>query len=122
MLRFLTSLPFLFSIYTVMSVGGMVLVKHTFPAFKLAYAQQGLFNLPALQLAAGASMYVFSFLTWMVILSRAPLIVAYPIAVGLTMAASAACAIFILGEQLTWSSGVGVALIFAGVMLLTKAA
>lgn len=119
-MRFLTSLPFLYSIYTLMSVGGMVLVKRTFPVFKLVYAQHGLFTLPTLQLAVGASLYVFSFLTWMVILTRAPLIVAYPIAVGLTMSTSAVCAIFILGEQLTWSSVIGVGLIFAGVMFLTK--
>ncbi|WP_408952601.1 DMT family transporter [Lysobacter sp. Hz 25] len=114
-------MPLLFLIYTSLSVGGMVLVKYALPALKASWEQQHQFlNLPGLLVATGAAMYVFSFLTWMVILARAPLSTAYPIAVGLAISMSSLCAVFILKEQLSGVGMLGIALIFAGVVLLTK--
>lgn len=115
------STPILFGLYTLMSVSGMVLVKYAAPLLKSAIAEGHNWKVPAALALMGAGLYAASFLTWMVILVRSSLIIAYPIAVGLTMAFSTICAIFILGEKMTLASGLGVALVFVGVFLLTRA-
>ncbi|ALN93111.1 DMT family transporter [Lysobacter gummosus] len=114
-------MPLLFLIYTVLSVGGMVLVKYALPSFKAAWDQQHqIFNIHALWVGTGATMYVVSFLTWMIILARAPLSIAYPIAIGLSLAGSSLCAVFILKEQLSTMGLLGIGLIFIGVVLLSR--
>ncbi|SEP05572.1 EamA-like transporter family [Luteibacter sp. UNC138MFCol5.1] len=112
----------LFAAYTLLSVGGMVVAKRALPALKVAFAQGHDWFHPAVLVALGGAMYVCSFLTWMVILSRSPLMTAYPAAVGLTMAFSTLCAIVFLGETLTVASVAGVLLIFAGVLVLARSA
>lgn len=114
------STPILFAVYTVLSVGGMVLVKHAAPALKAAMAQHGSIVNPALLVGGGAAMYVLGFLTWMVILIRSPLTVAYPVAVGLTMTFSTVCAVLFLRETVTWSTLAGSVLVFAGIVLLAR--
>jgi drug/metabolite transporter (DMT)-like permease len=115
------STPFLFTAYTVFSVAGMVLVKYAAPGLKAAVSQGTSILLPGLLVAGGAGMYVLGFLLWMVILTRSPLTVAYPIAVGLTMVFSTLCAVLFLRETLTWSAIAGMVLVFLGVVLLAKA-
>jgi multidrug transporter EmrE-like cation transporter len=112
----------LFAAYTLLSVGGMVVAKRALPALKIAMSQGHDWLAPATLVALGGGMYVCSFLTWMVILSRSPLMSAYPTAVGLTMAFSTICAMLFLGESLTVASVAGVLLIFAGVVVLARAA
>lgn len=114
------STPILFTAYTVFSVAGMVLVKYAAPALKAAMVQGASAVAPGLLVVGGASMYVLGFLLWMVILTRSPLTVAYPIAVGLTMAFSTVCAAVFLRESLTWSTFVGMLLVFVGIVLLAR--
>lgn len=114
------STPYLFTAYTVFSVAGMVLVKYAAPALKAAMSQGTSIMLPGLIVAGGASMYVLGFLLWMVILTRSPLTVAYPIAVGLTMVFSTVCAVLFLRESLTWSTVAGMSLVFFGIVLLAR--
>lgn len=114
------STPILFALYTLLSVSGMVLVKYAAPILKATIAQGHGWRSPGALTALGAILYVVGFLTWMLILVRTPLIVAYPTAVGLTMAFSTVCAMFFLGEHLTLTSGLGALLVFAGVFLLAR--
>lgn len=113
-------LPLLFAAYTLSSVGGMVLVKYALPTFKAAWAQHQAYGWPGLLVAIGASMYVLSFTLWMVILSRAPLSIAYPIAMGLTLSMSTLAAVFVLKEHLSGAGIGGIVLIFIGLVLLTR--
>lgn len=113
-------LPLLFAVYTVLSVGGMLLVKYALPAFKLAWEQQQAYLWPGALVACGAGMYAVSFMVWMVILARAPLSIAYPIAMGLTLSVSTLCAVLLLREHLSAAGIAGIVLIFAGVVLLAR--
>lgn len=114
------SLPLLFAAYTVLSVSGMVLVKYAAPLLKSALAVGGSLMFPGMLVAAGAGMYVAGFALWMLILIRTPLTVAYPVAVGLTMAFSTVAAVALLGETLKWQTMVGSLLVFAGVVMLAR--
>ncbi len=110
----------LFAVYTIFSVTGMVLVKHAAPMLKIAHAQGGQLLYPGFLIASGAGLYIAGFLVWMVILTRSPLTVAYPIAVGLTMAFSTVCAVLFLHESMTLSTSIGSLLVFLGVVLLAR--
>jgi drug/metabolite transporter (DMT)-like permease len=113
-------LPALFAAYTLLSVSGMVLIKHAVPGLKSALSAGSSPVASASLVAAGAAMYVLGFGLWMVILARTPLTIAYPIAVGLTIAFSAIAAVLVLGEPLKWQTVAGMLLIFAGVVLLAR--
>ena len=113
-------LPLLFAVYTVLSVGGMLLVKHAAPMLKLAWQQQQARLWPGAMVAGGAGMYAVSFMVWMVILARAPLSTAYPIAMGLTLSVSTLCAVLLLREHLSAAGLAGIVLIFAGVALVAR--
>lgn len=117
---FSVPLPFLFAAYTLFSVAGMVLVKYAIPALKAAAAAGTSVFIPGALVATGAGLYVAGFALWMVILARTPLTIAYPIAVGLTMAFSTVAAILILGEAMKSQTVVGTLLVFVGIVLLTR--
>jgi multidrug transporter EmrE-like cation transporter len=113
-------LQLLFAVYTLLSVAGMVLMKYAMPLVKEAATNSSSVFAPTALVAAGAGMYVVSFALWMVILARTPLTVAYPIAVGLTMALSTFAAVAILGEAVKWQTLAGMCLVFAGIVLLSR--
>lgn len=110
----------LMAIYVVLSVAGMVLVKLWLPRVQSAWASGSGVVKPGILLVAGASLYILSFLAWMMILARSPLTIAYPIAVGLTMMLSTASAIFFLDESLSLTAALGMLLVFAGIVLLSR--
>jgi len=116
----LMSTPILFAAYTIFSVSGMVLVKYSTPLLKTAISKGHTVIYPGLLVSGGAVMYIIGFLLWMVILAREPLTVAYPIAVGLTMLFSTACALLLLHESITWSAAAGALLVLVGVTLLAR--
>lgn len=116
----LLSTPVLFAAYTLFSVSGMVLFKHATPKLKLALAAGESWIGPGALVLSGAGMYVLGFLLWLVILSREPLTVAYPIAVGLTMVFSAVLAVVVLREQISWTMALGALLVLAGITLLAR--
>ena len=70
-------------------------------------------------LSAGFVLYVISFVIWIKILARMPLSVAYPIAIGLTLAFSTAGAAVLLGERIGIVRIAGILLIFAGCVALS---
>lgn len=115
------STPALFAAYTLFSVAGMVIVKRAAPALKAAHASAGSILQPALFVGTGALLYVLGFSLWMIILARTPLMVAYPVAVGLTMVFSFVAAVAVLGESLSWQAVLGAVLVFAGIGLLARA-
>jgi drug/metabolite transporter (DMT)-like permease len=114
------STPVMFAAYTLFSVSGMVLFKHAAPKLKVALAAGEAYLAPAALVCTGAGMYVLGFLLWLVILSREPLTVAYPIAVGLTMVFSAVLAVVVLKEHISWTMALGALLVLLGITLLAR--
>lgn len=110
----------LYLIYTAASVSGLLLVKAYLPSLKQAIGSGTLFRTEVLFVAIGAFLYIFSFLVWMLILSRLELSVAYPIAIGLTLVFSTISAALMLGEQMAPGRIAGIVVVFAGVWLITR--
>jgi multidrug transporter EmrE-like cation transporter len=74
---------------------------------------------PVLLALLGAFSYGASFVLWLVVLARVPLSVAYPIAVGVTIAFSTLFAWLLLREPMSLRLILGLVLIVAGVTLVS---
>lgn len=112
--------PLLFSLYTIPSVAGLVVMKHGLTTARESWSAGTYFGMPTLIVAAGVCLYVFSFLIWLLILARYDLSLAYPVAIGLTLAFSTLAASVALGELLSLTRLVGIAVIFFGVWLVSR--
>ena len=111
----------LFAIYTIASSVGLVMVKSTLPTLQLVPLPGSLLTSAFLQFTCGFVLYVVSFGVWIVILARFPLSMAYPVAIGLTMAGSAVAAVFVLNEAFGAFKLFGFILIFGGTVMLSVA-
>ncbi len=111
----------LFAIYTIASSVGLVVVKSTLPTLQLVPLPGSLLTPAFLQFTCGFVLYVVSFGVWIVILARFPLSMAYPVAIGLTMAGSAVAAVFVLNEAFGAFKLFGFILIFGGTVMLSVA-
>lgn len=112
----------LIAAYAALSVAGLLLLKLGAPALRDSVS--GLAHLPLkplVQVAAGGILYVASFALWVAILSRVDLAIAYPVSIGLTLALLAAVSAFVLKESLGLTHLLGIGLIFAGIVLVTRA-
>jgi multidrug transporter EmrE-like cation transporter len=110
----------LYVAYTVTSVCGLVLVKWYLPGAIQAFQDGGLLRREIAVTGLGAALYITSFLVWLVILSRIQLSIAYPIAIGLTLVFSTIAAAILLSEQLNLTRLVGIAVVFVGIVLITR--
>lgn len=54
---------------------------------------------------------------WLIVVSRLPLAVAFPIYIGLTFALVVTGSVFLLGEPITTTKLVGISLILAGIVI-----
>jgi multidrug transporter EmrE-like cation transporter len=117
--RFTTG-PYLLFAYALTSSAGLLLIKSGFVRTgttpSLATILQA-FASPVFVI--GFALYVFSFAVWIGVLASMPLSTAYPLAIGLTMSCSTFGAAAMLGERLDLAKLVGIALVFAAVLLFT---
>lgn len=106
--------------YTVASVTGLMLIKSYLPGAHAAIKQAAVNRFEVALTAAGAALYIGSFLLWLIILRRNELSVAYPTAIGLTLVFSTLGAGLFLGEQVSLGRLCGAAVIFLGIVLVTR--
>jgi drug/metabolite transporter (DMT)-like permease len=111
---------FLFAIYTTASVAALVIVKWWLPAAKEAIHARAFFSAPVFMVSAGATLYLMSFLTWWIIVSRTDLSFSYPIAVGLTLVFSSLMAKLVLHESIGLTRMLGIVVILLGIWLITR--
>lgn len=111
----------LFIAYTIASVVSLLVIKAWLPVAKANWNEGLVLSFPTVLVVGGAALYVFSFLTWMVILTRHDLTLAYPIAIGLTLVFSSLSASFLLGETLSLVRIGGIFFIFIGIVLVVRA-
>ncbi len=107
----------LYLLYAVASVVGLLLLKTWLKHMQLGFQITSLPVKPIVYVCAGAMLYIFSFLAWLVILTRQELSVAYPIAIGLTLTFSTIGAIVYLGEPVSFMRTSGIILVFSGIPL-----
>lgn len=109
----------LFTAYTVASVSGLLLLKLYFPLIQERWRSGQYWTGASLVFVGGATLYIASFLVWLVILSRNELSFSYPVAVGLTLLFSSLVASLLLHEAMSWTRIAGIVVIFAGVWLVS---
>jgi drug/metabolite transporter (DMT)-like permease len=107
----------LFILYGVSSATAVLLLKVAMARVGGLSAWRGT---TGLIFATGATLYAASFLLWLRLLSRLPLSVAYPAAIGLTLVLSLSMSTVWLHERLSTPRLAGAALVFAGIVLLTR--
>jgi multidrug transporter EmrE-like cation transporter len=108
----------LLAAYVTTSSFGLLLLKQSLNRIRAADGAMLTLTPNTFLLAAGFVLYVVSFALWIRILARLPLSTAYPVAIGLTMAASTTGAVLLLGERLSAFKLVGMLLVFAGCIAL----
>ena len=89
-------------------------------SFGLHY-MKGAATLASLPFIAGFGLYGAGFLLWMLILRSFPLSVAFPVSAGALMIGTTLCAVLLLGEQVGRLHVGGIALILAGIVLISLA-
>jgi multidrug transporter EmrE-like cation transporter len=109
----------LFATYVATSSIGLLLLKQSLTRIGAAGHSFSLVTADTVLFSAGFVLYVFSFVLWIRILSRLPLSIAYPAAVGLTLAFTTTGAALMLGERFGIVRIAGVLLIFAGCLALS---
>lgn len=110
-----------FAGYVVLGVLGLVLLRaHLATAASLLRSGE-LISGPVLLALIGVLSYAASFVLWLVVLARVPLSVAYPVAVGVTIAFSTLFAWLLLREPMSLRLLFGLVLIVAGVTLVSTA-
>lgn len=106
--------------YTATSVSGLILIKSTLPEILSSKVAKNLAWISVIQFGLGSLLYIGSFGLWVVILSKYPLSVAYPIAIGLTLCFSTIVAVFFLSETVGVEKIFGTIFILFGIILISR--
>lgn len=109
---------FIFIIYLIFSVSGIILVKIGGSSFSLNISKLDLKLQIEWLSILGMVCYIFSFLLWMIIIPRYNLSFIVPISVGLVQILVLFAAVFILKEKVNLYNLLGVLTIIVGVILL----
>ena len=108
------------SLFTACSATGLLLFKHGWPRFVEGLkGGDGWLSL-AIVPTVGAALYGVSFLVWLFIVTRLPLTIAYPVAIGLSLIAVTIGSVAWLGEPLSAIRIIGALLVVAGITLIVK--
>lgn len=110
----------LFAVYTIPNVAGLVIMKYGLTAARDSWRSGMYFTPPSFLVSIGAGLYIASFFIWLFILARYELSQAYPTAIGLTLVFSSVASALLLGEALPPLRMLGIAIIFAGIWLVTR--
>ncbi len=115
-----TSDAALIGAYTLASTAAIMIIKqYARPAIETWRLGPGL-SAPLALLALGAALYGLSFLLWMFILSRTELSIAYPVVIGATLMATTLGSWLLLKEPVHALRLAGIAVIFLGVIIVTR--
>jgi len=110
----------LYGFYTAASVAGLILLKQNLANANLLISTGDFFAVDVLLVGAGAALYIGSFGIWLMILARNELSVAYPAAIGLTLAFSTIVARVVLNEPLSIGRVFGIFVVFIGISVIAR--
>jgi multidrug transporter EmrE-like cation transporter len=111
----------LFVVYSTVSVVALTLLKTAMSAFRPAIASGAWSDFPVLTLLAGAACYATGFAMWLLLLTRHPIGVAYPVSVGFTVTAVLLVDLFWFRRLISTTELIGVAVILAGIVVVFTA-
>ncbi len=69
-------------------------------------------------LISGTALYIFSFLTWLYVLSKMNLNIAYPVSVTLSFLSIILMSSLVLKEKVSWNLGIGAFLCVVGIYII----
>lgn len=107
-------------VYTLCSASGLLLMRAGLGEARHDWLNDGVIGWPAAIASIGIAFYVASFFLWLAILTRNPVSIAYPVAIGLTLIFVAIGAKLFLGEALSLPRLGGMAIILGGIILVTQ--
>lgn len=110
----------LFGFYVLSSVAGLVILKRYLAQTNTPGSGADVRIGSLTWVAVGAMLYLGSFVLWLLILRCFPLSTAYPLAVGLTLSGTTAVSVFMLRESMPSGKVVGILLIIAGVIFVSR--
>jgi multidrug transporter EmrE-like cation transporter len=108
------------TVYTICGASGLLLMRAGLGQARLDWLNGHVIGWAAALASLGIAFYVASFLLWLIVLSRNPVSIAYPVAIGLTLVFVALGAKLFLGEVLSPVRLGGMVLILAGIVLVTQ--
>jgi multidrug transporter EmrE-like cation transporter len=108
-----------FAGYVVLGVLGLVLLRANLSTAGALVRSGELMRGPVVFALLGALSYGASFVLWLVVLAKVPLSVAYPVAVGSTIAFSTLFAWLLLREPMSFRLLLGLVMILVGVTLVS---
>lgn len=106
--------------YVVLSVAGLLLLRANLAIAAGLIRSGELSSRPVVLMLVGAVSYAVSFALWLLVLANLPLSIAYPLAVGTTLAFSSLLAWLLLGERMTLQLAAGIVTVFVGVLLISS--
>jgi small multidrug resistance pump len=107
-------------IYVIASTAGVVIIKNFFASLDYKTFQEFFLHLFTTQLILGAGIYIFGFLTWLYVLSKMDLNIAYPVAITLSFISVLLASTFVLKEHFTVNIGIGMAFCIIGVVIILR--
>jgi drug/metabolite transporter (DMT)-like permease len=105
-------------IYIVGSTSGVILLKFFFNSIQYENLSDLLSKTLNVFFITGAALYIFSFLTWLYVLSKMNLNIAYPVSVTLSFLSIILVSTFFLREKFSWNIAIGALLCLFGIYVI----
>jgi len=105
-------------VYVAGSTAGVVLLKYFFNTVPFDGIHDLLSKSLNFYLIVGVGLYIFSFLTWLYVLSKMNLNVAYPVAVTLSFLSIIMVSTLLLREKFSLSLAIGALLCLLGIYII----
>jgi len=109
----------LFCCYLLLSSLGLLLIKLGGSGTNLSFEPRTFSLVMSYRLVIGLLCYICSFLLFTFILQKRDLSLIYPLSAGIVNVASVVLGVVVLKERVTTIGAIGIALIIAGVILLS---
>ena len=105
--------------YVCGSTFGVVLLKFFFNMNHYEDFNDLISKLFNIYFISGAALYIFSFLTWLYVLSKMNLNIAYPVSVTLSFIFIILMSTLVLKEKYSWNLGIGALFCLVGIYIIT---
>jgi multidrug transporter EmrE-like cation transporter len=119
-------LIFLIILYLLLSTTGLLLIKTGFNQFRFEtyhleeYRRLLKYAYHHPEFIFGFLLYILSFFSWLILLSKRQLTTIFPLLIGLSYASIIVASVLFLKEEIDLFKIIGIILIGAGILLVTK--
>jgi drug/metabolite transporter (DMT)-like permease len=107
-------------IYVCASTAGVLIIKNFLNTIRYDNAYEFIYQLINVNLIIGVLLYVAGFLTWLYVLSKMDLNIAYPVAITLSFLAIVLLSSLVLHEKITSNIIIGTAICLIGIIIILR--